>query len=352
MALCLTSGVRSGRVRPPRPPAVRPTNSLDPDLADIPEARRFVLAIDPDRPAAGLERAIVAIGNFDGIHRGHKAVIQRAKAMAEARGLPSALLTFEPHPSDYFGGTDTIFRLTPMSAKAKLVEALGLHGMIVLSFGPALANLTAAAFVEEVLVRRLGVGGVVAGYDFHFGKMRGGSPAYLVEAGARLGFSVEIVAKIEADEAGTIATASSTATRAALADGDVARAAMLLGHPYAITGEIVPGQRLGRTLGFPTANIRPDPSCRLRHGIYAVRAEIDGIRRDGVASYGRRPTVDNGAPLLEVFLFDFAGDLYGKEMDVAFIAWLRPELKFDGLEALKVQMLKDAADARVRLERL
>ena len=212
-----------------------------------------------------------------------------------------------------------------------------------------MANLTAEAFVADVLVRRLGVGGVVAGYDFHFGKMRGGTPATLVEAGARLGFAVEIVAKIEADEEGTIATASSTATRAALVDGDVARAGKLLGHPFSISGDVVAGARLGRTLGFPTANIRPDASCRLRHGIYAVRAEIDGVTHAGVASYGRRPTVDNGAPLLEVFLFDFDGDLYGKAMDVAFIAWLRPEEKFDGLEALKTQMQRDETRARAVL---
>lgn len=318
-------------------------------MAESPEARRFVLAVDPERPAPGLERAIVAIGNFDGIHRGHKAVIERAKALAEARGLPSALLTFEPHPSDYFGGEGTIFRLTPMATKAKLVARLGLDGMIVLGFDAALANLSAEDFVAEILVRRLGIAGIVAGYDFHFGKLRGGTPAFLAEAGARLGFDVEIVAKIDADEAGSIATASSTATREALVQGDVARAAKLLGHPFSIAGEIRAGQKLGRTLGFPTANIRPDPSCRLRHGIYAVRVEIEAATHDGVASYGRRPTVDNGEPLLEVFLFDFDGDLYGKIADVAFIAWLRPEEKFDGLEALKAQMERDLADARACL---
>lgn len=308
-----------------------------------------MLAVDPDRPPPGLERAIVAIGNFDGIHRGHKAVLRRAKALADWRALPSALLTFEPHPSDYFGAPGTIFRLTPMAAKAKLVATLGLDGMIVLPFDTRMANLSAEAFVDEMLVRRLGVGGVVAGYDFHFGKLRTGTPGFLADAGARLGFDVEVVARVEADEAGAIAPASSTATRAALAEGDVFRAAMLLGHPYAISGVIIPGQRLGRTLGFPTANIRPDPSCRLRYGIYAVRAEVDGIVHDGVASYGRRPTVDDGAPLLEVFLLDFRGDLYGKAMDVAFVAWLRAEEKFDGLEPLKAQMHRDVVEARRRL---
>ena len=347
----MTTGERHGRVRRDGDPGdgalSDPPLICDSHLAFSPEARRFVVAVDPERPVAGLERAIVAIGNFDGIHRGHKAVIQRAKAMADARGLPSALLTFEPHPSDYFGGPGTIFRLTPMPTKAKLVAGLGLDGMIVLTFDAALANLPAEGFIEDVLLRRIGIGGIVAGFDFHFGKKRGGTPVMLAAAGARLGFDVEIVAKIEADAEGTIATASSTATRAALQDGDVGRAARLLGHPYSIAGTVVGGQKLGRTLGFPTANIATDPTCRLRHGIYAVRAEVDGRVLDGVASYGRRPTVDpDGAPLLEVFLFDFSGDLYGKVIDVAFVGWLRAEAKFDGLDTLTAQMRRDADDAR------
>jgi riboflavin kinase/FMN adenylyltransferase len=312
-------------------------------------AKRFTLAVDPHVPPAGLEHAILAIGNFDGIHRGHKAVIERARGVAAERGLPCAILTFEPHPSDYFRGAGTIFRLTPRDAKARLVAGLGLDGMIVLTFDADLAGLPAEAFVETILIQRLGAAGIVAGYDFHFGKMRGGTPAFLQAAGERYGFSVEIVGRIDTDSEGSIETASSTATRAALEMGDVARAASLLGHPYAISGVIKAGQRLGRTLGFPTANIEADPSCRLRHGIYAVRVEIDGIVRDGVASWGRRPTVDNGAPLLEVFLFDFEGDLYGKTMEVAFVAWLRAEEKFDSLEALKVQMLRDVENARAAL---
>ena len=293
----------------------------------------------------------MAIGNFDGIHRGHKAVMERAKATARAAGAPCALLTFEPHPADYFGGPGTIFRLTPVAEKARLVERAGLDGMVVFTFDGRLANLPAEDFIREILVERLGIGGIVAGYDFHFGKLRGGTPAVLVEAGATYGFSVEIVGRIEADTVGAIAAASSTTTRSALEQGDVARAAALLGHPYAITGEVLPGQRLGRTLGFPTANLRADPSCRLRHGIYAVRASVEGRTYDAVASWGRRPTVDNGAPLLETFLFDFTGDLYGKTMAVAFVAWLRPEEKFDSLDALTAQMLRDAENARDALNR-
>lgn len=320
-------------------------------MVDSVQTRRFILAVDPSGPPRGLEHAVVAIGNFDGIHRGHKAVIQRARAMAVARGLPCAVLTFEPHPSDYFGGAGTIFRLTPLEAKARFLKSLGLDGMIVLTFDAALANLLAEDFVKGVLMERLGAGAVVVGYDFHFGKKRGGSPAFLREMGLAHGFEVEIVGKIEADEAGAIAAASSTATRAALEDGDVTRAAKLLGHPYAITGMVLPGRKLGRMLGFPTANLQADASCRLRHGIYAVRASVDGVTHDGVASWGRRPTVDNGTPLLEVFLFDFSGDLYGRTMEVDFIAWLRAEAKFDSLDALKAQMVKDAADAKAALAR-
>ena len=318
-------------------------------MADLSNTRRFTLAVDPPRPPPELKGGVFAIGNFDGVHRGHRAGLLRAKAIATARGIPAAVLTFEPHPSDYFAGRETIFRLTPLSAKARLLEQLGMDGMVVLTFDSELANLTAEAFVEQVLVGRLGVGTVVAGYDFHFGKLRGGTPAFLQAAGAAGGFGVEIIDKIEADADGTLEAASSTGTRRALEAGDVARAATLLGRPYAINGTVLPGQRLGRTLGFPTANLQADPSCRLRHGIYAVRATIEGTLLPGVASWGRRPTVDNGPPLLEVFLFDFSGDLYGKTMDVAFLAWLRGEEKFESLDLMKAQMVQDLANARAVL---
>ena len=295
-------------------------------MADIAQARRFVVAVDPQRPPEQLARAVLAIGNFDGIHRGHKAVMTRAKARAEALGVPCAAVTFEPHPSDFFAGPGTIFRLTPQAEKERLLEALGLDGMIVLTFDKALASMPAAVFVEEILVKRLGASALVAGYDFQFGKARGGTPDFLVAAGNAHGFDVEIVPKVEHDADGPIVVASSTATRAALEQGDVARATALLGHPYAITGMVQGGQRLGRTLGFPTANLVADPSCRLRHGIYAVRAIVHGRSFDAVASWGRRPTVeDDGAPLLEVFLFDFSGDLYGRIMQVDFVAFLRGE---------------------------
>ena len=293
---------------------------------------------------SGLERPVVAVGNFDGVHRGHRAVIARAEALAQRLGRPCAVLTFEPHPTDHFRGEGTIFRLTPQADKAEVLAALGLDGLIVVTFDAALATLPAQSFVSDLLVRRLGIAAVVAGYDFHFGRGREGTPAFLQTAGARDGFIVEIVERVDADD--TSDAASSTATRAALERGDVRGAAHLLGRPYRVSGTVVGGQRLGRTLGFPTANITLDPTNRLRHGIYAVRVTTGGETYGGVASFGRRPTFDNGAPLFETVLFDFAGDLYGQRIAIDLIDWIRGEEKFDGAEALVIQMNKDAARAR------
>ena len=322
-----------------------------PDFASRarPALRPFVFSRDPAAPVAGLTGAVFAVGNFDGLHRGHKAVLQRAVDLARRHDRPAAVLTFEPHPSDYFAGAGTIFRLTPEALKARTIEQLGMDGMVVLTFDSTLANLTAEEFVRRILVERLGVGAVVVGYDFHFGKMRTGTPEFLRDAGVRYHFEVAIIDKVAADAQGELATASSTQTRAALEAGDVARAAALLGHPFTISGIVQPGQRLGRTLGYPTANLQADPSCRLRHGIYAVQAVLDGRPYPAVASWGRRPTVDDGPPLLETFLFDFAGDLYGRRLDVSFVGWLRGEEKFASLDALKAQIALDVAQARAML---
>jgi riboflavin kinase/FMN adenylyltransferase len=259
-------------------------------------------------------------------------------------------LTFEPHPADFFNGAHTIFRLTPREAKIVMLAALGLDGMIVFTFDKALSALPAEDFVTDILIKRLAVKAVVAGYDFHFGKGRWGTPAFLKEAGARYGFEVEIVERITADAEGSIEAASSTATRAALEQGDVARAHHLLGHPYAIVGTVIEGQKLGRTIGFPTANIIPEASCRLRHGVYAVRVTVGEATYDGVANYGRRPTVGEGPALLEVFLFGFEGDLYGQVIEVDFAAFIRGEEKFASLEALTAQIGKDAARAKELLK--
>jgi len=314
-------------------------------LAALPP-KSFLVATDPASPPPGLEGAVVALGNFDGVHRGHKAVIGRAMAIAKKLGRPCAVLTFEPHPADFFNGPHTIFRLTPREAKIVTLAALGLDGMIVLTFDAAFSGLSAEEFVTDILIRRLAVKAVVAGYDFHFGKSRSGTPAFLKDAGVRHGFDVEIVERITADAEGSIEAASSTATRLALEQGDVARAAHLLGHPYAIIGSVTEGQKLGRTIGFPTANIVPEPSCRLRHGVYAVRVRVNETTYDGVANYGRRPTVGEGPAWLEVFLFDFSGDLYGQNIEVDFIAFIRGEEKFTSLEALTAQIGKDAASAK------
>jgi riboflavin kinase / FMN adenylyltransferase len=315
-------------------------------LADPSSAKKFIAAIDPDVSPPGLAGAVVAIGNFDGLHRGHLAVIRRARTLAQELNCPCAVLTFEPHPADFFKGPNTIFRLTPRDTKARALEQLGIDGMIVITFDKALASLPAEAFAVEILVRRLNVRAVVVGYDFHFGAGRSGSPAFLKEAGKRHGFAVEIVERVAADTADTNEAASSTAARAALEAGDVDEAARLLGHPFVIMGKVIHGQELGRTLGFPTANLLPDQSCRLRHGIYAVRVVAGTKIYDGVASYGRRPTFDNGRALLEAFLFDFSGDLYGETIEVLFIGWIRAEAKFASAEALIAQMNRDKARAK------
>jgi riboflavin kinase/FMN adenylyltransferase len=313
----------------------------------MPPTSSFILSIDPQQPPEGLAGAVVAIGNFDGVHRGHRAVIARARALAKSLGKPCAALTFEPHPADFFArGDSRIFRLTSCEAKAHRMAELGLDGMFVLTFDSALAGLDAGAFLSEVLGRRIGAGAVVVGYDFHFGARRSGTPDFLRREAPKLGIAVEIVEKVVADENGSLDAVSSTATREALRKGDVRGAAALLGHYWSLTGPVIHGAKLGREIGFPTANLAVDSSCGLRHAIYAVEIAFDGRILKGVANFGRRPTVDNGPPLLEIFIFDFAEDLYGREIEVFFIDFLRPEQKFASLEALIAQIREDEAEAR------
>ncbi|HWG05458.1 MAG TPA: bifunctional riboflavin kinase/FAD synthetase [Beijerinckiaceae bacterium] len=309
----------------------------------------FAVVRDPESPPPGLTGSVVAIGNFDGVHRGHATVIDRARILAARLGRPAAALTFEPHPADFFARRSVIFRLTPEPAKALALARLGLDGMIEFTFDTRLASLRAEDFIAEILVRRVGVAGVVVGYDFHFGKGRLGTPAALVEAGQKHGFAVEVVEKVTHDEAGSLTEVNSTRIRQALEQGDVVLAERLLGHSYFIVGTVIEGAKLGRRLGFPTANVLPDPSCRLRHGIYAVRLVVDGHTHAGVASYGRRPTFDNGAVLLETFIFDFAGDLYGKTVEIDFVGWIRPEEKFSSADALVAEIHRDIARAKAIL---
>jgi riboflavin kinase/FMN adenylyltransferase len=309
--------------------------------------RRFVAVHEAlDTPPTGkLRGAVLAMGNFEGVHRGHRAVIAAAVDRARSLGRPAAALTFEPHPRAFFKPHEPLFRLTDETAKLRLLAATGLDGAIVMKFDGALAGLAPGAFVEEVLVGRLDVSGVVAGFDFHFGKERAGTPELLKDEGQRRGFDVEIV-PAQLDGGLRI---SSGAVRAALMAGNADEATELLGFPWFVTAKVVHGDRRGRELGFPTANLRLDPDCGLRHGIYAVRVEVDGKRYDGVANFGRRPMFDTGVVLLEVFLLDFSGDLYGRVLDVAVIAWIRPEFKFDSTDALVHRMHEDCRVAKMAL---
>jgi riboflavin kinase/FMN adenylyltransferase len=294
-----------------------------------------------------LDGAVVAIGNFDGVHRGHRAVIAAALARAQALGRPAAALTFEPHPRSVFRPDEPLFRLTDERAKLRLLATTGLDGAIVLRFDAALAGLSAQDFVSRILVGRFAVAGVVIGFDFHFGLNRAGSPDFLTAQGAKQGFAVDVVPRFE--DAGR--PVRSGPIRAALAAGRVAEASEILGYPWFVSAEVVHGDKRGRELGYPTANLRVDPACGLAHGIYAVRVGIGERRYDGVASFGRRPMFDQGTVLLEVFLFDFSGDLYGEVIDVAFIDWIRPELKLDSVEALVRRMDEDSRLARAALAR-
>lgn len=312
-----------------------------------PRSKPFTVVRDEDAHAGALAGAVVAIGNFDGVHRGHRAVIDTAIRRAKGLDRPAAALTFEPHPRSYFRPHDPMFRLTDERAKLRLLAASGLDGCVVMTFDAKLAGLSAQDFIQEKLVRRLAVSGVVIGFDFHFGKDRQGSPAFLVSEGARLGFHVDVVGPLE-DEGRPV---SSSTVRAALAAGRVVEAAELLGYPWFASGEVLHGDKRGRDLGFPTANIRLDPACGLQHGIYAVRVGHAGRIIDGVASFGQRPTFDNGAELLEIYLFDFDGELYGKIIDVAFIGWIRPEMRFETAEALIKRIEDDCVRAREALAR-
>jgi len=309
-----------------------------------PKSFRVVRDSAPDDALRG---AVVALGNFDGVHRGHRAVIAAALDRAKALGRPAAALTFEPHPRDFFNPTAPLFRLTDEAAKLRLLAASGLDGAIVLTFDAALAGLSAAEFVDRILVKKFAVSGAVIGFNFHFGSSRGGSPDFLKAEGEQRGFAVDVVPRFEYRGH----PVSSHPIRVALAAGRVAEAADLLGFPWFVTGEVIHGDKRGRELGFPTANLRLDAGCGLRHGIYAVRAGFDGRRHDGVASFGRRPMFDTGAVLLEVFLFDFAGDIYGRTIDVAFIDWIRDEQMFASTDDLVRQMNNDSRVAREMLAR-
>ena len=289
--------------------------------------------------------AVVAMGNFDGVHLGHRAVIAAALRMGQAHGKPALAVTFEPHPRSFFSPNSPQFRLTDEAGKLRLLAATGLAGAVVMTFDKGRAGTSAQDFIHHDLIERLGISGIAVGYDFHFGKGRAGSPSLLVSEAPRLGIEVDVQAHVDIEER----PVSSSAIRMALAEGQIADATAMLGGPWFVTGEVIHGEKRGRDLGYPTANIRLDKHCSLKHGIYAVRVVRGAQRFDAVASFGRRPTFDNGAPLLEVYLFDFSGDLYGAVLDIAFIGFIRDELRFDRVDALVRQMADDSARARAAL---
>lgn len=295
-----------------------------------------------------LRGGVIAIGNFDGVHRGHRAVLDRALELAEARGVPALVLTFEPHPRSVFRPDTPVFRLTPAPLKARILEAIGFRSVIEYPFDREFSQRSADEFVQSILVDWLGASAVVTGFDFHFGKGREGGPAFLMAAGKRHGFDVTLVDAFR-DEGSDVV--SSSRIRSLLCEGDVAGAAGLLGYRFTVESEVIGGQKLGRTLGYPTANMALAPETELKAGIYAVRfRRPDGSIHDGVASFGYRPTVtENGAALLETFLFDFSGDLYGEVCSVSFFGHLRDELKFDGLDPLVAQIRRDEEEARAML---
>ncbi len=300
-----------------------------------------------DVPAA-LRGAVVAIGNFDGVHRGHRALIAEAKMQAEARRSPLAVLSFEPHPQEFFKPSPDCFRLTPLRAKARLLADLGVDALFALNFDGDMAKRTPQDFVLNVLVEGLGISGAVVGHDFEFGQKRAGNLGTLSYMGEMEGFTVTAFDTVTASGDEKI---SSTLIRKMLREARPEEAARLLGHPWAVEARVEHGDARGRTMGFPTANMHLGHCLAPAFGVYAVRVNIlEGdrtvARHDGVANFGIRPMYQVNVPLLETHLFDFDGDLYGKYLSVELIQYIRPEAKFADLDALIAQIGADAVKAR------
>ncbi|MGI4732308.1 MAG: bifunctional riboflavin kinase/FAD synthetase [Janthinobacterium lividum] len=293
-----------------------------------------------------LAGGIVALGNFDGFHLGHQAVVARAVATARAEGRPALVATFDPHPRAFFRPDAPPFRLTTIDQRLALFAAAGVDAAVVFRFDDALAALTPEAFVAERLVRALGIAGVVTGEDFAFGRAKGGDAGMLAVLGEVGGFRAEAVPPVSLDGA----PVSSTRIRAALREGRPAEATRLLTRPFAVAGTVVHGDKVGRTIGYPTANVAMRDYLRPAYGIYAVRGRLaDGQVLDGAANLGIRPQFTPPKELLEPYFFDFSGDLYGQAIEVELVEYLRPEARFDGLPALMAQMDADCARARAIL---
>ena len=286
---------------------------------------------------------VATIGNFDGVHRGHQRIVADLAARARVLGVPSVVMLFEPQPQEFFAGPKAPARLMRLRDKVAALARLGVDRVFCIEFNERFRSLTAAQFVERLLVDGLGVRHLVVGDDFRFGVGRSGDFAFLQQAGAAHGFTVQDTASIALDGE----RVSSTAIRDALAAGNFARAGELLGHPYEIAGRVRYGDARGRELGFPTANVALQRLRSPLSGVYAV--EVRGINGDvytGVANVGRRPTVNGLDERIEVHVFDFMERIYGHYISVRFLARLRDEMRFDGLDALKAQIARDVAAAR------
>ena len=290
---------------------------------------------------------VATIGTFDGVHRGHQHVLEALRRRADELALPATVITFEPTPREYFQGADAPARLTRLREKVQALARYGVDRVVCLRFDAKLSSISARSFEEDLLATRLGVRHMVVGHDFRYARRREGTIETLRTAGARLGFAVEEVPPFEIDGV----RVSSSLIRTALEQGDLATATRMLGRPYRISGRVQMGQRLGRKLGYPTANLPLHRKVIPLWGIFAVRVGGAGLEsHPAVANLGTRPTLDGTVPLLEVHLFDYSGELYGRTLDVDFVARLRDEVRFESLEALIEQMHRDAAEARARLK--
>jgi riboflavin kinase/FMN adenylyltransferase len=294
-----------------------------------------------------LRGAVVAIGNFDGVHRGHQVLLATARTAAARTASPFGVLTFEPHPRALFRPDQPLFRLTDPPLKRRLIAATGADFMQILEFNRELAALEAQDFVRRILIARLGVSHVVTGFDFHFGHGRKGSPETMRRLGADLGFAVSTVDQVTDDDG--LAPFSSSAIRDDLRHGRVADAAHALGYWWMVTGTVVEGDRRGRTIGFPTANIVLDRGVEPMEGIYAVRVRFKGESHRGAAYVGTRPTFETARRFLEVFLLDFDRDIYGETIDVEFRGFIRADTKFPSAAALVERMRIDCAEAEAVL---
>lgn len=308
-----------------------------------------------DGVPAELMGGVVAIGNFDGLHRGHQRLLEHAEAEARRRGVPWGVVTFEPHPRTFFKPSEPVFRLTPRGLKSRLVAALGASFIVVLDFNRELSNLEPEAFVKHYLVGWLGVAEVVSGYDFHFGRGRKGSPDVMKAEGAAHGFDVTIVDQVT-DEGDEHSPFSSSSIRQALRHGHMADAAHELGYFWTVMGEVVKGDQRGKAIGFPTLNIVLEPGAEPYRGIYAVRvrdtSKPSAPPWKGAGYFGDRPTFDTGRTFLEVYLIDFDGDLYGKTLLVELVALIRGDRRFASIAELTGQMTKDCDAATQILAKL